>query len=202
MYAALSRLVGAGLAVAIISSPAAGQVTESRGTVDPAWKTKISAWPEASRKAADMMSAKHGPPTEVTDSYLIWGKTGPWKRTIISKEETPHEFPGPHTDVMEQFIDYKVPIDAFSKLAEYDGSVIAERTKGELSARCDMEGANFLALNLADEIINRKISVDEARSKYTEQIMLMKQGKPAPYTEKLLFTPGMNTRDPDKPVRK
>jgi hypothetical protein len=53
-----------------------------------------------------------------------------------------------------------VPPDKFDELAEYDGSVIVERTKGEIAARCDLEGANFLALNLAHEIVTGKRSVD------------------------------------------
>ncbi len=32
-------------------------------------------------------------------------------------------------------------------VAEFDGSVIVERTAGEVSARCHDEQANFLALN-------------------------------------------------------
>jgi hypothetical protein len=31
--------------------------------------------------------------------------------------------------------------------------VIVERTKGELSARCEGEEANFLAINLAHQIV-------------------------------------------------
>ncbi|MEX2153654.1 MAG: hypothetical protein WD825_09970 [Gemmatimonadaceae bacterium] len=57
----------------------------------------------------------------------------------------PHSFPKPHTDLLEQFIDYRVPVDKYDELAAYDGSVIVERTKGEISARCDKEAMNFLA---------------------------------------------------------
>ena len=71
------------------------------------------------------------------------------------------------TDFLEQFIDYKVPVDMFSKLAEYDGSVIAERTKGELSARCGGTSMNFVAINLAHEIITGRRTVAEARDEYT-----------------------------------
>jgi len=53
-------------------------------------------------------------------------------------EEIPHDFPKPHMDMLLQSIDYPVPPDKFDELAAYDGSVIAERTKGELAARCDM----------------------------------------------------------------
>ncbi|MEO7522254.1 MAG: hypothetical protein ABIW79_10595, partial [Gemmatimonas sp.] len=45
-----------------------------------------------------------------------------------------------------------------------------------------------------------KRSPDDARKMYGEQIMAMKAGQPAPYTERLLFTPAMGmTNDPDHP---
>ena len=37
-------------------------------------------------------------------------------------------------------------------MTAYDGSVILERTKGEMSAWCDLEGANFLAISLANDV--------------------------------------------------
>ena len=160
----------------------------------------VADWPVAAREAAQAITEKYGPPLEMTESMVTWGPAGPWKRTVVYREEVPHDFPMAHTDVLEQFIDYRVPVELFDDLAEYDGSVIAERTKGELSARCDIEGANFLALNLAHEIVTGEISVEDAREKYLEQVRAMKAGEPAPYTEKLLFEPQTNTADPDKPI--
>jgi hypothetical protein len=58
---------------------------------------------------------------------MAWGKTGPWKRTIVYAQEFPHEFPAHHTDVMQQFIDYKAPAAMYDELAMYDGSVVLER---------------------------------------------------------------------------
>jgi hypothetical protein len=81
---------------------------------------------------------------------------------VLSREETPHDFPAHHTDFLEQFIDYRVPVEMFSKLAEYDGSVIAERTKEELSARCGGTSMNFVAINLAHDIISGARSVADA----------------------------------------
>jgi hypothetical protein len=49
-------------------------------------------------------------------------------------------------------------------LAVFDGSVLVDRTKGEMSARCEGEAANFLALNLADEIVHGKKDVATARN--------------------------------------
>lgn len=47
-------------------------------------------------------------------------------------------------------------------------------SKGELGARCDMEEANFLAINLANEIVHRKKTVIEAREFYAETMREMK----------------------------
>ena len=111
-----------------------------------------------------------------------------------------HDFPMPHPDLMEQVIDYKVPPGKFSDLAMYDGSVIVERTKGEISARCDKEEANFLALNLAHDIITGRHSVEEARKMYAENIKALMAGQKPAYTQKLQFPrQNSNTEDPDKP---
>jgi hypothetical protein len=67
-------------------------------------------------------------------------------------EEIPHDFPMPHKDMLYQAIAYKIDPDEADKLLQYDGSVILERTKGMIAARCDKEEANFLAINLAHEV--------------------------------------------------
>ncbi|MGH7720013.1 MAG: hypothetical protein ACREON_14375 [Gemmatimonadaceae bacterium] len=192
-------------ALATAASVLAVSAVSAQQTQQPITKDQVtrlvSSWPQASQQAATMIMDKYGPPAGVTDNMLVWGRTGPWKRTVIYREPVQHRFPMPHPDVMEQFIDYRVPTDKFDELAEYDGSVIAERTKGELSARCDKEGANFLAINLAHEIITDKRSVDEARAFYGEQIMAMQAKRPAPYTERFIFTVASgNTADPDEPI--
>jgi hypothetical protein len=159
-----------------------------------------SSWPEKPREAAKKLTAKYGPPNEATDDMLIWKNNGPWKRTILYKQEISHEFPAPHTDFLQQVIDYRVPADKFDDLAKYDGSVIVERTKGELSARCDMEELNLLALNLANDVITGKRSVDEARDTYAKTAMAFKQGSPQAYTQQLQFQVAQGTADPDKPA--
>lgn len=163
-------------------------------------KQIIQSWPADAKKAAEMTIQKYGEPDEATAGHLIWTGNGPWKRTIITKEETDHAFPMAHKDVMEQSIDYKVPPDKFDDLAEYDGSVIAERTKGELSARCDKEEANFLALNLANDVATGKKSPAEAREYYARAVKDLMAGKKDPYVQKLQFTPQQRTADADRPA--
>ncbi|MCA1659281.1 MAG: hypothetical protein LC642_01885 [Verrucomicrobiaceae bacterium] len=161
----------------------------------------IAGWPAKPREVAATMMGKYGPPSEVTPTTLVWHNNGPWKRTILFRDEIPHSFPAPHTDLLQQFIDYRVPPGKFSDLAAYDGSVIVERTKGEISARCDKEEMNFLALNLANDIINGTRTVDDARKTYAQQAMAFKQHQSAPLTGGLRFTVRRGgTGDPDKPA--
>jgi hypothetical protein len=161
----------------------------------------VSNWPETPRKTAKTTMQKYGPPDEATESMLIWHNIAPWKKTIIYRDEVPHKFPKPHTDLLEQFIDYQVPPEKFDDLARFDGSVIVERTKGEMSARCDREEANLLALNLAHDIVTDKRTVEDARDFYAENIKAFMKNQPGPYMQKLQFTvPTGKTADPDESV--
>jgi hypothetical protein len=160
----------------------------------------IKAWPDESREAAQLVIDQYGEPDEATESQLIWHTPGPWKRIVASKAFWAHNFPAPHSDAVESFVDYRVPIEKFSPLAEFDGSVIVERTAGEVSARCHDEQANFLALNLMHDIVTGAKTVQEARDYYAKEFLDYRRKKPTPYMERLRFTPGSNTADPDERV--
>lgn len=175
-------------------SPAPGRMDQA------SMQRSMAGWHPAAQEAATAMMAKYGAPASMTADMMVWNRTGPWKRTIIYREAVQHDFPMPHPDVMEQFVDYRVPVDRFDELAAYDGSVIVERTKGEISARCDKEGANFLALNLANEIAMGSRTPQDARRMYGEQITLMKAGQMTPYTSGLMFTPPASGTDPDRAI--
>jgi hypothetical protein len=166
---------------------------------DDNWK-EIKGWPQASRLAAMEMWKKYGKPQEMTPTMLVWNNNGPWKRTIVFNRESKHSFPVEHTDVMEQTINYKVPTDKFTMLADYDGSVTIHRTDGEMSAKCDKEGANMLALNLANDIITGKKSVAEARMFYANTIKeFALENKTSPYMTAFQFdTSNGATNDKDK----
>lgn len=176
-------------------SPQAGPVPGESGNV----KQMIASWPEASRMAAADMIQKYGPPQEVTASMLMWKDNGPWKWTKVSRETIQHDFPMSHPDLLEQAIAYRTPVDKYDDLASYDGSVIVERTKGEMSARCDKEGANFLAINLGNDVATGKKTAEEARIYYTAAIKrLMRTKEMDPYMQKLQFqSSGQSTGDPD-----
>jgi hypothetical protein len=158
----------------------------------------IQGWPEESREATQLVIDKYGEPQELTDTLLVWHNPGPWKRLVASKAFYQHNFPMPHQDCIESFIDYRVPVDKFTAIAQIDGSVIAERTAGEVSARCHDEQANLLALNLMHDIVTGAKSVQEARDYYGKEVLDYRRKLPTPYMEGLRFTAdARQAPDPD-----
>ena len=192
----MKRVVG----ILLISLAAAACSTTGTMTSGSA-ESMIAGWPATPQEVARKTMAKYGRPNEATPTMLVWHNNGPWKRTIIYRDEVQHDFPKPHTDLLEQFIDYQVPLGKYDDLARYDGSVVAERTKGEISARCDKEEMNFLALNLANDVATGRRSVDDARRFYAETAMAAMNGDMRPYTQRLQFdVRSTGTADPDRPM--
>ena len=163
---------------------------------------EMKSWPMASQMAVKDMMTKYGKPDEATPTMMAWNNKGPWAKTVVFKQEYQHNFPMPHTDLLQQWVGLKVPTDKLNDLAKYDGSVVVERTTGMISARCDKEGANFLALNLAHDIIMGKRTVEDARQMYGQEIMKMKAGQMTEYTKGLKFTPNSNASDTDMALDK
>ncbi len=48
-----------------------------------------------------------------------------------------HHWPTPHTDFLTQYIDYRVPPEKAHLIAMFDGSILVDRTRGEVAARAD-----------------------------------------------------------------
>lgn len=160
----------------------------------------IANWPQQSREAAQLVIDKYGEPQESTSSLLIWHRPGPWKRMVATSEFSEHQFPTPHNDSVLSVIDYRVPPAKVSELAEFDGSVVVDRTQGELSARCHDEEANNLALNLAYDIVNEKRSVEDARQYYGKEFLDYRRGETTPYMDELRFDGEDDAADPGQAV--
>jgi hypothetical protein len=161
-------------------------------------RSVIESWPDAPRKTAEVILDHYGAPDEATPTKLFWHRTGPWSRMEITADQVVHNFPTPHTDYFTQYISYPVPVTKAGDLLTFDGSVLIDRTTGELGARCDHEAFNILTLNLAVEILAGSRSVEDARELYAETAAAYVMGRDAPYAERLLFTPpAEDTADPD-----
>ncbi len=158
----------------------------------------IAAWPERPRLGAQQMLGKYGVPQEATAEKLIWNHPGPYKRITVTMSEDHHDFPLPHMDYLEVTVDYKIPAGKADEINKFDGSVTFDKTRGEMSARCDLEGHDVLSLNLANDIAIGKLTVEEARKVFGDNVAEDMAGKYPPYTTTLQFKPSELPKDSDK----
>lgn len=157
----------------------------------------LTGWPEQSRMAVEEITGKYGQADVVSDNELIWWNRGVWKKICINKTETKHSFPIEHTDMLQSTVSYKVPVGKMDDLGRFDGSITFDRTQGTMSARCDVEANNILALNLAHEIVIGKLSVSQARFAFASIVKEKMNGGKSAYMEKLLFEPQASSADAD-----
>jgi hypothetical protein len=194
-----AAVFGVGCAPRAMQTESGGEMAMGGGP-RAALSAVLAAWPMKQRETATMLAEKYGTPDVVGDRMLVWFDTGPFVRTALLRDAAQHDFPMPHVDYLTQTISYRVPADKVDELFEYDGSVWAHRTRGELSAQCDVEAMNFLALNLAHDVASGRRSVADARAFYARTAMEFKQGNRAsPYVTGLMFRSSSNAADPDKP---
>src|SRR5215218_7123660 len=169
-------------------------------TVEPEDVERISAaWPGPQQNVARQLLDKYGPPNEATPTRLFWHRNGPWKRTELTSDAVVHHWPAPHTDFLTQYIDYRVPPELTHLITMFDGSILVDRTRGEVAARCDSEAANVLGLNMVHELVTGKRTVEEARHTSEQSTVAYNAGREAPYAERLLFeVPQGGTEDLDE----
>ena len=144
----------------------------------PVWAAESPApdWPEPARAAAEAIAERYGPPQERTATLLIWHRNGPWIRTVVHKVGAAHDFPAKHSDVLEQSLPYKVPLNLFSAVATFNGSVIPDRTRGTLTAYGASEAGNVMSLNLARAVARGELSPEQAREKQVAAARALAEG--------------------------
>ncbi|GAC1342480.1 MAG: hypothetical protein NVSMB18_16570 [Acetobacteraceae bacterium] len=197
------RLLGL-LALAAVAATSLGRYCAAAEPAHPdpqSVKALIQDWPKPAQAAAEEMMRRYGPPLEATQSVLMWQGNSPWKRTMVHKSPVAHDFPIKHVDVLQQVVDYRVPLNFFTPLATFDGSLVADRTRGELSAAGDSEQSNVLALNLADDIVQGRKTVDQAREAMAAATRELQAGTTPNDAAKLRLPPPQgDLSDPDTAV--
>jgi hypothetical protein len=180
--------VGSAVAGALsMTVPVWAQPTTAEKISEQHIQKLTTSWPAKCKEVAQWMIERHGLPGEATLTHLVWHKNGPWKWSIVYSDEVPHNFPVKHTDMLDQGINYRVPIDKIDGLAEFDGALTVKITKGEMAAMCDNEAYNFLAINLAHEIVTGKRTVAEARDFQTKVTKASLKGETHDYLQKFIF---------------
>jgi hypothetical protein len=185
---AMAGTMAVSAAAVLRVSPALTQTDAGPKVTQQAMATLLAGWPDKQQEVARHIIEKYGLPDGGTTTRLImWLNNGPWEYSILYRQEVPHNFPVKHMDMLEQAIHYRVPPEKFNDLATYNGSITVHRTQGEMSAMCDREEMNFLALNLAHDLLVEKLSVEEARQAYSKMALAFMKGDKPPYTQALQF---------------
>jgi len=189
----MPRIVAVLAALLMVMLPlarAGGGGWSDRVAVPRAAEREVERWPSRSRTAARVTMARYGMPDEVGEDALVWRSNGPWKRTTVHRRAWLRYAFGAEPDCVENTVAYEVPARSLEDLARFDGRVSADPARAELSSRAGSESVNYLILNLADEIVNGKRTVAEAKAFRARILRLADSGKASPYLAGLLFETG------------
>lgn len=157
-------------------------------------------WTDSSVAAAKEMISKYGDPHEKTSDSLIWRNVAPFKKIIVHREVYSHRFPLLHQNSLQHIVDYKAPAGKVDDVWKYNGSIVLDRTKGEMSSFADSEAMNVLALNMAHKVLSGSMSADAARITYGKETMNYLNGIDTENTKVLIFGNQYNTADAGESV--
>ncbi|HXT02074.1 MAG TPA: hypothetical protein VN915_15465 [Elusimicrobiota bacterium] len=152
-------------------------------------ESAISDWPSLPQATARLLIAKYGEPNTFDDGSLVWYDNGEWRKTVVYRK-APESFMGLHSrDILQQTVAYAVPDSKIGDLKTFDDRIKYDKSSGEISSISESENLNYLALNLADEIVSDRRSPQEARDFYRKTTKFAQSGKSSAYTQGLLFRP-------------
>lgn len=179
----------------------AGVQTEAKNKDAFERATKLTAgWPQSSVVAAKDLITKYGEPTEVTSDRLIWRNFAPFKEIIVHKNLYSSYFPLLHQNAVEHVIDYKASSDRITNVWNYNGSVVLNRTQGEMSSFGPNEEMNILSMNLTHKIMSGELSEDRAKVIHGQETLDFLNGERSELTQSLIFGSQINTADAGEPV--
>ncbi|UPT74785.1 MAG: hypothetical protein M0D55_03435 [Elusimicrobiota bacterium] len=203
MKAALLR----SLALALLAAPWYPASAQFRDEPDPTEtnvsgktpETIILSWPTYSYRLARAMIAQYGQPTEARDEALVWHDNGPWKRTVVHREAPGGRAFKRNKGRLEQSAAYRADPAKLDLLARYDREIEADLSEGRLTSRADTEAENFLALNLADEVLTGRREPREAAQLRQKLLHEGPAGKSSSYRDGLMFGRDDQFANPESP---
>ncbi len=138
----------------------------------------FSTWPRLAQLDARVMLEKYGPPEEVSAMSLTWRAAAPWTRFVVYKDEKAP---------LEQAVAYRVPPGKVAAVRKFGHGLDVRVAEGVLSVRGDSEAHNLLALNLAGDIADGRMTPAQADHFFIRTLRLEQAGKSSNYTTRLLF---------------
>ncbi len=179
------------------SMPDSTQVQSENKNVEAFNKASAltNGWPESSVMAAQEMIERYGDPTETTSESLIWRNFAPFKKIIVHKTIYSHRFPLLHQNSLEHVVDYRAPIGKIDDVWRYNGSIVLNRTRGEMSSFAENEAMNILGLNLAHSVLTGRLGADAARVTFGKETLNYMNGIKTANTQVLSFGNQFDTAD-------
>lgn len=138
-------------------------------------------WPELPRLLAAQMAERYGSPDLEEPERVSWFDRDAWKKVVVHR--APAESP------LEQVVSYLVPPEAEADLKAFGHGLAVGRERDELSCRSDSEGLNFLALNMADRVAARRLTLAKAQELYLKTATRAASGKSSRFMKRLSFEP-------------
>jgi hypothetical protein len=146
----------------------------------------VADWPSASALAARRLIAQYGVPDEVLSDRLAWIDNRPWKRTVV-RRMAPADIESDDHAMILQTVEFPLTPKQITTLMAFDPRLSYDRKTLELGSRSEREETNFLRLNLANDIVNARMTPDQARGLFAQILRLEAAGKSASYLQVLFF---------------
>lgn len=146
---------------------------------------QIGLWPNQAKDLAGSLLGEYGAPDETAEDRLSWINAAPWSRIVVYRDPQGPDQPA-H---LLQAVPYRVPLKKWRSLSAFHRGAAYDPVREELVARTDREDTNFLALNLAEEVVRARRTGAEADAFFDKTVALSYSGKGSAYLRKLLFSP-------------
>jgi hypothetical protein len=156
-------------------------------------------WSVGPRQAAQQIRSKYGEPSEGSMHMLAWENKDPWRRIEVRNEEVEHKFPKKHTECTLFTLEHSFPSEKTKDLVELNGSMLFDKTKGQVIIRAKDEQTAITELNIANNLAQGVLSLEDAKQLAAQEIQKVEQALPSQYSQKLAFRP-KKSADPGEPV--
>lgn len=136
------------------------------------WKEVITHWIHKSPKEyAQKLVDVYGNPTWAAGTELCWENVpGIFTKIYVKDEELPHNFPKPHLDYVYSAVNYHLSIDHVDTVAQMTESVLVDRLKNEIQARCHMLLANAITIQAVFDVVRNEMKPGAAKTMYSQRI--------------------------------
>jgi hypothetical protein len=154
------------------------------GYGEPAWSLTVTDnWTQPSRAAARELIEKYGVPSRTSPGELVWDEVGRWQRLAV-RDRFPGET-GNH--IVTGSIRYHIPAGKRRELESFSDALKISPDGRSISATAASEQLDFLALNLAHEIVQGVRNAEQARKFHDRAVELAAAGKTPLHMRGLLF---------------